>query len=120
MRDIGSRIKRYRLSRYAPPENRALRRLRWLWPLVALWIVWFAAISDHSLWRIWVLSQADARATRLVGEARAEIDRLEARLRDPRAAQAQAEALLRRNGMARPTEIIYRISDRDPAPMPKP
>ena len=49
MRDIGRRIQRYRLSRYAPPRGPVRRRLKWLWLLGAGWLTWIGVVSDHSL-----------------------------------------------------------------------
>mgnify|MGYP001489586831 CR=1 FL=1 len=110
MRDIGRRIKRYRLSRYAPPEDRVHRGLRWVWVLAALWLVWIGVISDHSLWRIWRLSLENTGAHRQVAEARGELERIDRDLRDTRSARDLAEKELReKHGMAGPGEIIYRV-----------
>ena len=110
MRDIGSRIGRYRLSRYAAPIDRIRRRLRWAWVLAALWLVWISVVGDHSLWRIWRLGRENAHAHRQLAEMRGEIDRLDQQIHDPRVGRELAEKTLReKNGMARPGEIIYRI-----------
>ena len=108
MRDIGKRINRYRLSRYAPPEDRVRRHLRWVWVLAALWLVWIGVISDHSLWRIFRLNFENTRARRQVAEARASLEIIDRDLRDPRTARENAEKKLRVElGMAAPGEIIY-------------
>jgi cell division protein FtsB len=114
MRDIGRRIGRYRLSRYAPPVDRVRRSLRWGWWLGALWLVWIALISDHSLLRIWRLSaEIHASQVRLVNSSR-ELGLITATLRNP---GLLAERTARENfGMARRGEIIYRVSGERPAP----
>jgi cell division protein FtsB len=115
MRDIGSRIKRYRLSRYAAPEDRVRRRLRWVWVLAALWVIWIGAVSDHSLLRIWILSQQNAQVQHQLASARTDIDRVDRDLHDARSARIRAEKELReKHGMAREGEIVYRIRDDAP------
>jgi cell division protein FtsB len=110
MRDIGQRINRYRLSRYAPPEDRVRRRLRWFWLLGLIAVLWIGLVGDHSLWRIWNLSRENAKAQRQLAAARAELNRLDAQVRSPEASRELAEKELReKNGMARPGEIVYRI-----------
>jgi len=108
MRDIQTRLLRYRLSRYAAPDP--LRRLRWVWVIVALWLAWVGLLSDHSLIHIWRLDRENTAARRELETLRAEIARLDAELADPEAGRLRAEHWLReRDGMARPKEIIYRI-----------
>ncbi len=115
MRDISNRLKRYRLSRYAPPVDPVRRRLRWAWLLGALWLIWVAVVSDHSLLRIWSLGRENARAKAELEHARAETAQLDAQVRDPRASRELAEHVLReRSGMARPGEIVYRIRSAGP------
>jgi cell division protein FtsB len=110
MRDIGQRINRYRLSRYAAPEDRVLRRLRWFWLIGAVAVLWIALVGDHSLWRIWTLSRENAKVQRQLAAAHAELGRLDDQVRSPEASRELAEKELReKNGMARPGEIIYRI-----------
>jgi cell division protein FtsB len=110
MRDIGSRIQRYRLSRYAAPVDVVRRRLRWGWLLGALWLLWVGLISDHSLLRIWSLGRENGRVKAQLASARDEIDRLDTQLKDPAASRRLAEHELReKSGMARPNEIVYRI-----------
>jgi cell division protein FtsB len=115
MRDIGSRIHRYRLSRYAKPVDRVRRRLRWAWLLGALWLIWISVVGDHSLWRIWRLSVENQRSKRQLTEIRAQLDRMDQEIHDPRLGRELAEKTLReKNGMARPGEIVYRISGSAP------
>jgi cell division protein FtsB len=110
MGDIGSRIRRYRLSRYAPPQDSLMRRLRWVWPLLLIWIVYAGFLSDHSLMRIWQLRQEMRHTQRELDTARAEIERLDQEKRDPAARRTLAEKALReRSGWARRGEIVYRI-----------
>ena len=110
MGDIGSRIRRYRLSRYAPQGARPPRRLAWVWLALAAWVLWAGVVSDHSFVQLWRLERERARADHDLKAARVEIDRLEAEARDPDLKRSAAERSLReRNGMARPGEIVYRI-----------
>lgn len=110
MRDIGSRLRRYRLSRYAPPGDPLRKGLRWGWVALGLWLVWIGVLSDHSLWRIWNLSRESARAERELQSTRAAVERLDAELTNPETQRELAERALReRTGMARPGEIVYRI-----------
>jgi cell division protein FtsB len=115
VRDIGRRIQRYRLGRYAAPEDRLRRNLRWVWVGVALWVVWVGFLSDHSLWRLWRLRAETASSRTRLERTQAEIARLEAESHDPRARRERAERVMReRNGMAKPGEIIYRIDGEPP------
>jgi cell division protein FtsB len=114
MRDIGRRIQRYRLSRYALPEGGLPRPPRWLWLAVALWLVWVGFVSEHSLFRIWRMGVENAHAQRELGAARQEIARLDRDAHDPKARLRDAERALRREGFARPGEIIYRIEGARP------
>jgi cell division protein FtsB len=110
MRDIGSRLRRYRLSRYAPPTDPLRKGLRWGWVALGLWLVWIGVLSDHSLWRIWNLSRENARAEQQLQATRAEVERLDSELTNPETQRELAERALReRTGMARPDEIVYRI-----------
>jgi len=112
MRDIGSRIQRYRLSRYAMPEDKVGRRLRWAWLLAALWVVWVGFLSDHNFYRLFQLGHEASHERSELARIDAEVARLDAVLSDPGALRRQAEAEARRNGMARPGDIIYRIDDK--------
>ena len=110
MSDIGTRLRRYRLSRYAPPVDPVRRRLRWGWVALGLWLVWIGFVSDHSLWRIWRLSRENAQAVTDLRKVQGSVARLEAEYESPRSNRELAERTLReRTGMARPGEIIYRI-----------
>jgi cell division protein FtsB len=110
MRDIGRRIQRYRLSRYAGPDDPVGRRLRWAWPLLLLWLAYIGLLSDHSLIRIWQLNRERGRMQTELEAVQREIERLDRQMRDPALRRDLAEQALReRNGWARPGEIIYRI-----------
>ena len=112
MRDIGKRIQRYRLSRYGRTDASLLRRLRWAWPPLALWLVYVGLLSEHSLFRLWRLNVEKTRLRTALVVTRGEIGRLERKLTDPRARQEHGEHALReRDGMGGRDEIIYRYSD---------
>ncbi len=120
MRDISSRLARHR-SRYAAPDDPVRRQLRWAWVAGALWLVWIAFLSDHSLWRLIRIGHEDGRASHELARTRAEVARLEAERGDPRLVRERGEKALReRAGMAQHGEIIYRIDDAPPAPTPRP
>src|SRR6266581_8113526 len=105
MRDIGARINRYRLSRYAPPEDRLRRRLRWAWVVFALWAVWVGLLSEHSFLRLWSLGREDAKNRVERQRLSADLERIERDLTDPQRRRLAAEDYLRRNAqMARSEE----------------
>lgn len=113
MRDIGRRIQRYRLSRYGTPGGLG-RPPRWVWLALILWLAWVGFVSDHSLYRIWRMGAENTRAQRELREARREIERLDRDARDPKMHLRNAERALRKEGFARPGEIIYRIDGDQP------
>ena len=114
MRDIGARIRRYRLSRYGSPHG-VLRHLRWAWPILGLWLAYVTLFSEHGLFRIWRMSRESARVQTELETTRKEITRREAEMKYPRAFRERAEHILReRSGYAGPGDIIYRI--RSPGP----
>ena len=104
MRDIGLKISRYRLGRYAPPGSPLKRGLRWVWLIAVVWLAWATLISEHSFYRTW---------RRELERLRAEVQRLDGESRDPAAGRLRAERQLReQQGMAKPGEIIYLIQPR--------
>ncbi len=108
MRDISTRIQRYRLSRYAPPVDRVRRRLRWAWMVGGLWLVWVGFLSEHNFYRLWQLSREDAVSRQEIQSLSLEADQLERESRDPKVRRRAAEAYLREQaGMARKGEIVY-------------
>lgn len=110
MRDIGSRIQRYRLSRYADPDSRGRRLKRWLIPLLGLWLLYVGVISEHSLWRLWRLERGQSHTAAQLRGTQLEVERLNRQLDDPAQRRDLQEHVLReRNGYARPGEIVYRI-----------
>ena len=113
MRDIGVRIKRYRLARYAPAGGRLRQRLRWVLAIGFLWLVWATVLSEHSFYRTWRLDRENAQAKSELETLRAEVERLDGQARDPASGRREAERRLReRDGMAKPGEIIYLIQPR--------
>jgi cell division protein FtsB len=116
MRDISRRIKRYRLSRYALPDDPVRRHFKWVWVLAFGWVAWAGFISEHSLYRIWRLDQESKQTTSALAETQRQREILEEEQRDPEARRQNAERILREeNGMAGPNEIIYQIRDDVPA-----
>ncbi len=112
MGDIDSRLRRYRLSRYAPPPDPLRRGLRLGWLALGLWLVWIAVLSDHSLWRIWRLGHERSQAEQDLQRTKSEVYRLDAELGNPATQRELAERALReKTGMARPGEIVYRIRE---------
>jgi cell division protein FtsB len=115
MRDISHRLKRYRLSRYAPPADPIRRHLRWGWLAAAAWLVYIGAVSDHSLYRIWRLSQDTKQAEAELTSMQTERERLESESNDPAWREDRVEQQLReKDMMARPKEIIYQIREVPP------
>ncbi len=113
MRDIGDRIRRYRLSRYGSGSS-GVRRLRWLWPLLAAWLVYAGLLGEHSWFHIWRLSRESESLERELRVKQGELARLEHVLHDSGARRELGEKVLReRDGFGRPNEIIYRIPARD-------
>ena len=112
--DIGTRIQRYRLSRYGSPAGPLLRRLRWALPLLGLWLVYITLLSDHSLLRMWRLGRDGVGMRRELEVTRKELVRIETEMKDPAARRRQAEQLIReKSGFAKPKELIYRIPEPD-------
>jgi cell division protein FtsB len=115
MRDIGARIRRYRLSRYARTDGRWASRFRWAWPVLGAWLLYIGVLSEHSMLRIWSLSRQNASAVRGLDSLKTEIARLDYELRDPKAQRVRAEHVLREQiRYARPGEIVYTIEDAPP------
>lgn len=113
MRDIGRKLDRYRLARYAPDGTPLLRRLRIVWLIAVVWLAWAALISEHSFYRTWRLDRENTRARSEFERVRAEVERLDADSRDAAAGRMRAERQLReQHGMAKPGEIIYLIQPR--------
>jgi len=116
MRDIGSRIQRYRLSRYAEPERPLRRGLRWFWLAGALWLIWAGFVSEHNFVRLGRMARERERSAAELVRIRTEVTALDARLRDPAARRQLAERALREKaGMARPGEIVYHIQPAKPS-----
>lgn len=115
MRDIGTRIQRYRLSRYATPMDLLRRRLRWAWVVGGLWLVYVAFLSEHSFLRLWRFREENARNRAELQHTRAEIERLSHEADDPAIRRTRAEHQLREKvQMAKPGEIIYRYESTQP------
>jgi cell division protein FtsB len=112
MRDIGERIQRYRLTRFGPRNASLLRRLAWAWPILGIWGAYVLLLGEHSLVRIWRLSNENQRMRAELISTRKELNRLEGRINDPQMMRDRAEQILReRSGYAKRDEIIYRYQD---------
>ena len=115
MSDIDSRLRRYRLGRYAMPDDPVARGLKLGWVALGLWLVWIGFLSDHSLWRIWRLSRDSSNTQSDLEHTRQTVERLDADLGNPVTQRELTERALReRTGMARPGEIVYRIRGAHP------
>jgi len=114
MRDIGRRIQRYRLSRYARPEGGGFRVPRWAWIALAVWLLWAGVVSEHSFYQLWRVRHMATREHEQLLETQAEVERLEGEAKDPQARKLEAERLLReQDGWSRKDEIIFRIDGAD-------
>ena len=109
MRDIGIRIQRYKLSRYAPPETLSERSRLWLTLGLAGWLIWALFLSDHSAVKLMGLGNREAKTNAQLASTQKAVRRLEQDLKsadDP----AVAERILReRHNFARPGELLYVI-----------
>jgi cell division protein FtsB len=115
MRDIGTRIQRYRLSRYAAPERPLRRRMRWVWLAGALWLVWAGFLSEHNFVRLGRLARERERSAAEVKRMQAQVAVLDARLRDPAAQRDLVEHALREKaGMVRRDELVYHFGPTGP------
>jgi hypothetical protein len=116
MRDIGRRIQRYRLSRYATARRVSLPK--WAWIALGAWLLWAGVVSDHSFYQLWRIERAGVRERSTLRKAQGELSRYDRLAHDPRAQQQEAETHLREDeGWSRPDEILFRIDERGtPAP----
>ena len=115
MRDIGRRIQRYRLARYAPAQGAHVPK--WAWLALGAWILWAGLVSDHSFYQLWRMERISAREHDRLQETQNSLRHLDRQARDGTERKRIAEKLLReQEGWSRPGEIIYRIDDKDPAP----
>jgi len=105
--DIGARLERYRLSRYAAPQNPWRYRVRWVLLGLAAWVLWAGIISEHSFYRLWrIKSEANQKRAQLES-IEAEVNRLNYDLDDPKVRDYRAEQALRKQGMAAKDEYVY-------------
>ena len=113
MRDIGRRIQRYRLSRYARHE-RGVRVPRWVWLILGGWLLWAGVLSDHSFFALWRLHRTYTHEQAQLRHTREDLARLDAAAHNPAERRRDAERRLREDeGYARPGEIIFRIDGVD-------
>jgi len=113
MRDIGQRIQRYRLARYAAPDDKVRRRLRWVWLIALVWAAWVGVLSDHNFYRLWRIRQERRAVTAQLADTRAKLDDVQAQVGSPAARRWLAEKTAReQHGWARGGEIIYRFDEK--------
>lgn len=112
-RDITGRVLRRPLNSPYLAGGGRYPWLRWVVLGGFAWLIYATMLSDHSLWRIAQLRRDLGESEAEIQRVRAETRRLEARLDDPRAQREHAEEVLRRQGLARPNEIIYRLGRTD-------
>lgn len=108
-RDIAGRVLRRRIeSPYAGPSAWPIRP-RWILLALAAWFAWVAFNPDHGLLRIQSLKNDLRDSGVALAAAKKQNEALDKRLHDPVGQAEHAEEMLRRQGMARPGELIYRF-----------
>ena len=108
-KDITRRVLSRPLHSPYLPGGGARPRRRWLWLLLAAWLAWIGVFSSHSLWRITRLKHDLSGANAEIARVHAQTRHLDDQLSDPQARAEHGEEMLRRQGMARPGEIVYRL-----------
>ena len=112
-RDITGRVLGRPLrSPYAPGGGSP--RTRWLWLVHAAWLLWAGVLSDHSWWRIAQLRHELGSEKSDLQRVRRETEALKDQAGDPALRTEHAEEELRKRGMAKPGEIIYRLGTGHP------
>ena len=111
MRDIGRRIQRYRLSRYAQAERRRIPN--WAWLALGAWILWAGLASDHSFVQLLRVERLSHHERDRLSETQASLANANELARNPEARKREAEKRLREDeGWSRSEEIIFRIDDK--------
>ena len=111
MRDIGRRIQRYRLSRYAQAERRRIPK--WAWLALGAWILWAGLASDHSFVQLLRVERLSHHERERLSETQASLANANELARNPEARKREAEKRLREDeGWSRSEEIIFRIDDK--------
>ena len=111
MRDIGRRIQRHRLSRYAHAQRPRLPR--WIWLALGAWILWAGFATNHSFMQLWRVERISHHDHERLEETRASLAVSNQLARDPNARKLEAEKHLREDeGWSRDDEIIFRIDDK--------
>jgi cell division protein FtsB len=109
VQDFVRRIQKRTLSASGRPDHPLRRYARLVWIVLGAWLLWVGFLSEHSLSRLWRMSREEASVARELQAASAEFDRLQRQWKDPERTRFESERALRRQGWARPDEIIYRI-----------
>ncbi len=111
MRDIGRRIQRYRLSRYAQAERRRIPK--WAWLALGAWILWAGLASDHSFVQLLRVERLSHHERDRLAETQVSLANANELARNPEARKREAEKRLREDeGWSRSEEIIFRIDDK--------
>ena len=111
MRDIGRRIQRYRLSRYAQAERRRIPK--WVWLALGAWILWAGLASDHSFVQLLRVERLSHHERDRLAETQVSLANANELARNPEARKREAEKRLREDeGWSRSEEIIFRIDDK--------
>lgn len=109
MRDIGIRIQRYKLSRYAPPEKLSERARLWLTLGLAGWLIWALFLSDHSAVKMMGLTHREGRTEATLASTQKAVKRLELDLKSANDPEVAERILHDRHNFARPGEMLYVI-----------
>jgi cell division protein FtsB len=117
MRDLARGVGRYRYATRRPNPDHPLKRLRWVWIVLAAWFLWAGIVSDHSFYHLWRAGRELKAAQADLARTRSQIQAMEAEDRDPSARAEQAEKAIRERGMAKPGEIVYREDGARPKPV---
>lgn len=83
--------------------------MRWVVAGIAVWLAWVTLASDHSFLRIQALRHELRSSGQDLAHVQARNDALENQLHDPVGQAEHAEQMLRRQGMAKQGELIYRF-----------
>ena len=110
-RDISRRFFARPIGRspFAPPPFRVSR---WVYLVVAGWLIYALVLSESSFWHIAQLKHELELAQADTKQIKDETTRIEAQVKDPEERRFHAEEIARtQHGWAAPGEIVYRFRD---------